>query len=341
MLMGSLLRNVKERLNFLLTVYRWKKSLKNAFVYDLAQYYRFSEQKTGKSKDNLIGIIIRRYHSIEKGLTMCDRKLGFGQKNLIPLINDCILYIEKYGIDDDQLVQALSVIKEYRDLHRVSQYPLEGATNNSLSKLEKFFNVLLDSTDIVKHQKEFEVDRYFDNVNNSFYHFSQSRMSIRNYSKADVKIECIQNALDLARFAPSACNRQSWRTYVFTDKNKINEILTLQGGNRGFGHLANKLLLITSERGLFAGASERNQAFIDGGIYAMNLLYSLHYYKIGACILNCSNSVEKDRKLRNLCQVKDSEVFIAFVACGIPPEKFEVTASVRYRVSKTNKFIFD
>jgi len=103
--------------------------------------------------------------------------------------------------------------------------------------------------------------------------------------------------------------------------------------------LTNKLIIVASELGVFTGQEERNQAYIDGGIYLMNLVYSLHYNKIGACILNCSNSIEKDIELRKLSMIKESEVFIAMVACGIPPETFKIATSTRYSLDKTNVII--
>jgi hypothetical protein len=50
--------------------------------------------------------------------------------------------------------------------------------------------------------------------------------------------------------------------------------LKLQGGIRGFGHLTNKLIVITSDTAVFL--MMKDQAFIDGGMYAMNVLYGLH-----------------------------------------------------------------
>ena len=57
---------------------------------------------------------------------------------------------------------------------------------------------------------------------------------------------------------------------MYTNKNQIAKILEVQGGNRGFGHLANRLIIITSEVGVFTGVAERNQVYIDGGMYARN-----------------------------------------------------------------------
>ena len=91
--------------------------------------------------------------------------------------------------------------------------------------------------------------------------------------------------------------------------------------------------------GLFGGIAERYQVYIDGGMYAMNLLYALHYNQIAACILNCSHTPEKDELLRNICGIKDSENFIAMIACGIPPERFKIAISRRYERSDTNNII--
>ena len=143
----------------------------------------------------------------------------------------------------------------------------------------------------------------------------------------------------MAKNAPSACNRQSWRTYVFTNKKLIEEILLTQGGNRGFGHLANKLIVISGNVSVFGGSHERNQVFIDGGIYAMNVLYALHFNEIAACILNCSFDIEYDQKLRKLCGIKDSEVFITMIACGLPVDSFKVALSPRKDLSQTNCII--
>ena len=187
-------------------------------------------------------------------------------------------------------------------------------------------------------QHDFTRNDYFKNSNDSFDVFSKSRSSVRNFGETDIPIEKISMALDLARNTPSACNRQSWRTHIFSKKEIINEILSVQGGNRGFGHLANKIIVITGELGVFGHAFERNQVFVDGGMYAMNLLYALHHNKIAACILNCSTTHNKDKKLRKLCQIADSEVFIAIIACGIPPDTFRVASSPRYALDILTKF---
>jgi nitroreductase len=305
------------------------KRLKAAYNYDMKRYIKFSDNYSHDSKIKLIGLIIREYHVVEKGLTMPDTRYGFGKDLIIDLIKHCFEYIKLYGKNEIQLVHAIKVILEYEEFHSKQNFVLDTELKNLINKL-KGYNIQPSL------QIEMNKTDYFKDINNSFPLFSDSRSSIRNFSEEVISIENILKSLEIAKNAPSACNRQCWRTYIFSNKSNINEILNIQGGNRGFGHLTNKLIVITAEIGGFANLEERNAAYVDGGIYTMNLLYSLHFNKIAACILNCSNGIDKDVLMRKVCGIKESEVFIAMISCGIPPEKFKIAFSERYNVEYTN-----
>lgn len=328
----------QKGMNFLrlkLNHYRLKKEFKTTFLYDLKRYSKYSDSLGKDTEPNLIGKIIREYHVIEKGLTMPETRLEFGKELVLNLCKDCLQYIEKYGKDEIQLIHAIGVTFEYEDFHRKRNHKIDDEIVYWIECLRQ-----KDTAAIICSQREVTKKEYFKHIESAFPEFSNSRSSVRNYSNEEIPLKCIIEALDIAKNTPSACNRQCWRTHVFSNKLQINEILKVQGGNRGFGHLANKLIVITSEIGVFTNVSERNEAFIDGGMYAMNLLYSIHYQRIAACILNCSNTIEKDKELRTLCQIRDSEVFIAMIACGMAPETFKIASSKRYEIEHTQTTFF-
>jgi len=310
------------------------RNFKKAYKYDMKKYVKYSDSFGSDTAQKLIGKIMREYHVVEKGLTMPDTRLGFGKDLLLSLVDNCAQYIQKYGENEEQLRHAIGVIWDYENFHRNQNFKLNSAIAASIGKLKSIVGSIP-----VCYQREINIDDYFQNVNSEFSQFAKSRSSVRNYSTENISIDTLLSALELARTAPSACNRQCWRSYVLEDKEKINSILTIQGGNRGFGHLANKLIVISAEVGVFTSVGERNEVFIDGGIYVMNVLYALHYHKIGACILNCSNSIEKDLRLRAICRIKDSEVFIAMISCGIPPPNFKIASSLRYELATTNTIV--
>jgi len=310
-----------------------KKEINKAYKYDLLRYSRYSDTFKTDNSNKLIGKIIRDYHVIEKGLTMPETRLGFGKERIISLIKNCLNFISLYGESDEQINIAINVILEYCEFHKKNNFELDSLVNEAIIKLKSNKHIEYSLTT----QKDMKYNNYFSKINSPFPDFAATRSSIRNFRDLNVNVEDILESINIAKSTPSACNRQCWRTYLYQDKNTIKKILDVQGGNRGFGHLVDKLIVVTAELGVFITPGERNQAFIDGGMYVMNLLYSLHYNKIGVCTLNCSNDVDRDIKMRNLCSIGQSEVFIAMLACGIPAENFKIANSFRYNISKTHK----
>jgi nitroreductase len=131
-----------------------------------------------------------------------------------------------------------------------------------------------------------------------FLQCSLSRHSIRCFSGEPVDLSLINEAVRIAQTTPSVCNRQSSRVYIIQDESSKQAVLERQPGNRGFGHLADKILIVTSDLRAFSGMHERNQAFVDGGMFAMSLLYSLHYLGLGACALSWMVRKDVDEKMR-------------------------------------------
>ncbi|RKS84694.1 nitroreductase [Orbus hercynius] len=306
-----------------------KYKIRKAYYYDYKRYCEYSSTTDLNSQLKLEAMIIRESHIIEKGLTMPEIRIGFGEQKMLSLCNNCYDYITKYTPVTPQVAHAISVIKEYQIFQSKNNFELCAELNTRISSL---LSSRVVSNIEASQQEKITKEAYFTHVDSPFATFSSSRKSIRNYSSEEIPLERLQDAFSIALNTPSACNRQTVRTYVYSDKSTIKKILDAQMGAGGFGYLSNKLIVITAELGVFSEAQERYQAYIDGGIYAMNLLYALHSLKIAGCILNCSHTPGKDLILRDLCKIKDSENFIAMISCGIPPEVFAIAISKRYRL---------
>src|SRR5690606_16865431 len=133
---------------------------------------------------------------------------------------------------------------------------------------------------------DFKKESFYSNVNSNFEKFSYSRKSIRNFTGEIIKFKDIQEAVQLALNAPSVCNRQASKVYLLDRKSEIDKVLKIQGGFSGFSENVNQLLVLTNDRNYYYTIGERNQFYIDGGIFLMNLLYALHFYKIACCPAN-------------------------------------------------------
>ena len=152
---------------------------------------------------------------------------------------------------------------------------------------------------------------------------------MREYSKKKVNPETIRNVIELCTKTPSVCNRQDVRVYSILNRNKIKEILNIQGGFGGY-EMPPCLLMISSDTQSFVGENERNQGFIDGGLFAMSLLLSLEYYGLAACPLHAMLTPEDDHKIREILGITKPEYLIMFIAVGHFNDENKVAESSRY-----------
>lgn len=288
--------------------------------------YRFSEHSSlilNDTQAKHIAHLVLNYHVIEKGLTMPEMKPGFGKSKLNLLIDQCLDYQTRYNTNNVQYKHAVSVIKEYDNVHKQIAYVLD-------KDLQSRIDIFISKNEDLPANKQIQTSRnkYFKYWNASFREFAESRHSVRNLS-GHVDQQRIFQAIQLAQTTPSSCNRQPSRVYIIDNKEKIETLLDLQKGSRGFKHLVDKLLIVTADLSVYQSEDERNCAYVDGGMYVMNLLYALHYYKMAACSLNWCKSPEEDIQLRKYVKIPDNETVIIFIACGDIPEEFMIASSTR------------
>lgn len=314
------IKKLLRKIRFIIDTYR-------LYLHDAKMYIRHSNGfHTNNTPQRALDTLIVFYHPLEKGLAMPQLRLGFGRDRLLTVIDMITHYEKKWGDKKNSIIKdAVGVIKEYDELHKKNMYRLD-------DKLQSAIDTIIRTHSEVKasHQPVFSKDEFFNNVESCFPSFAKSRRSLRNYSESEhVNCETIYKAIELSITAPSTCNRQSVRVHVVEDKNLVNDVLKLQSGNRGFGHLADKVLLITSDLQSWNVPGERFSPYIDSGIFAMNLLYALHYYKIAACPLNWSENTARNKKLHKLLNIPENEIITMMISCGCAPEHFTVVRSER------------
>jgi nitroreductase len=162
-----------------------------------------------------------------------------------------------------------------------------------------------------------------------FAAFARSRHSVRNFADRPVDEATILGAIDTARFAPSVCNRSSGRVYYSFDRKDITEALKVQQGATGFMATIPCLMVVVSDRRAFYSVGERNQCFVDGGLFAMSLVYALHGLGLGTCMLNWSKTPKVDQDLRRRFRIDDEHEIISLVAVGHRPDNVRVARSPR------------
>ena len=281
------------------------------------------------SQDNFMPILIANYHVIEKCLAMPNFELGHAKERVQLVCADLLTY-KQLGFDCDHIQYKCAVqsVHEYNIIHKQANYTLPSTLQQLIDK------VLADAFVEPFDQVEVKKDEFFAYSNADFEQFARSRHSCRAYSDKDIPLEEISASVDLARTTPTACNRQPNKTYVITQPELIKQIVAIQGGGRGFAENANKLLIVTSNVTVFS-TNEVQEVMKAGGMYAMNLLYALHYHKIGVCPLLWGENIEKDKKLRELVNIPDNEEIVIVYSCGYPLDTFKYVRSERNNLNES------
>lgn len=308
--------------------------LSQVFTYDFNRFIRNSNvYQTFDTENKLKGKLTIYYHVIEKGLTMPDTRLGFGETVVLELLDMMNMYLDKsYNMSSLEFVHSMNVLEEYVEFHEKLNHKLNEKIINSVSSLKS----RITGYETIK-QLEFDRDVYFAHKESSFEKFCLSRYSSRNYSNVEIPLDILKNCIKLALKTPTSCNRQLNRVYMVRSAEMKNEVLKLQYGNRGFGHLADTLFVITADISVFQGPNDRNESFVNSGMFAMSLLYALHRYEIGACPLNWSVEVERDLKLRELLGIPNHERVGLVISCGYLPDRIKIASSPRLDINDVTK----
>lgn len=275
--------------------------------------------------EQLTSRIMYNVHAIEKGLARTgDRRLGFGRTALSNLNDSMVVYRTMgHGLDGFAYTEGMSIVQRYVELH--------GRLGHDVSFLEEIIDPQFLHPELAFDGAGTKVVRRVDKAQNSTKNFPElagGRSSVREFSGDPIDSEKVMNALRIAERTPSVCNRQGWRVYWVEDKERAGQVLRHQ---RGFGYpqMPEVLLTITVSNNTYLSPVERNQGFVDGGLFAMSVMYGLEYEGLGVVPLNACLYSKAQRAVRKLLDIDDSEVIIMFMAIGALQEESIVPISDR------------
>jgi len=307
---------------------RFEIRLARHYLYDRSRFRRHSAIRSTLSRENLRALITMDYHRIEKGLALRDPRVGFGEWFLPRLLSNLQTYHAAYGPDRILLValNALAAYVRFNEANDYQQPAVREGLNTLLRRVGDAPELCEGGEGGIRRLSGQEVKA---NACRDLDAFFRSRHSVRHFGDSPLPREIVEKAVSLAVYSPSVCNRESWRVHVFSDPESKSSVLRHQSGNRGFGDQAAHVLIVTTDIQCFASIGERNQSWIDGGMFAMSLIWALHSLGVGTCCLNFCVEKETDAALRACADIPDSQVVIMMVAVGPLPDEFAVAQSPR------------
>jgi nitroreductase len=224
------------------------------------------------------------------------------------------------------------VIDEYIRIHNAHDFNIED-TKTRFEPYRTLYTTAIGGT------LDLRKEDILTATKGNFNDLVKMRFSTRDYSVQKVDVQLINQSIVTSMKTPSICNRQPWEVIVIQNKAIIDQVLTLQGGLTEHGSHLSTLLVVLSKGEYLMGPEERNQGYVDGGMFAMTLLYALHQNGLAVCPLNADFNRKIDRNLRTLLSISPHDSFIVMLSVGHYMESYKVPRSQRDDFSEITTYI--
>jgi nitroreductase len=306
-------------------------SIEREYLYDINFYMSYRMYASKDNKGNGISYnIMFNTHTLEKGLSHFDLR-PFGEikiEGIIDLLKMQLNYknYERFF----SFINGINSLREYKKVYEEHNWTYKQEYKNVSEFLNDYENIKQQKTGAYILTK----DELKNDYNIDYSKFIKSRHSTRNYKNMPLKIEDIKRAIDMAKYSPSACNRQYVKVHYYPKGKMRQNVIDYSIGKGGLYLEGVNTFIITFDTNGLIGDGERNQGYFNAGLFATNFVNALHSLGIGTCFIQFSNSVEDEEKLKNLNKIPYNERIAVILYAGYYDEKSIFCVSPRKDVEE-------
>ena len=248
-------------------------------------------------------------HILEKGMSHEEIRFGFGKNSLRALSAELKEWESKgYSKESSSYKIALSALHEYYLLHKKRK--------DDLMFLQKVLGQkLYEAVVSYNEDKKSGIKNYSGGEKfSSFTDFYKNRVSIREFDHSkEVSLEKIKSIIQVAKCAPSSCNRQTIKAYITLDPESVSKIISL---HKGISVSPPGIIILTSDISAYPNAKTRNLPYVDSGLFANGLLLSATEKGIGTVVLNGCLSRSAEKQISQMLEIPKFEKITLLIAFG-------------------------
>ncbi len=320
--------NIKETLkkNKALKLFVKKIKVNIEYIKDAKHLNKYLAENE-ETKEQIEYKMLLLVHSIEKGMCYPNPR-PFGYVKIQELISLLLKYEDSnYNLNSNSYNMSISIISnwleyyclnnwdnhdEYKQIYKL-YYNHYNRFHNKLQTGYKEFNVKIDDV----------------SSRSTYEDVITTRFSARDFSGKAISFEDLNRAIDLAKRTPSACNRQMVKAHFIDNPSKKDYLSKLLHGTGGLNLKTVKYFVITFDSSALDFYGERNQGYLNAGLFAMNLVNSLHSIGIGTCFLQFANTSTEEKLLKEKLDIPLSERIAVCIGCGYYVEGNRIPVSCR------------
>ena len=293
-------------------------STEREYLYDINFFMSYKMFASLDNKGNGLSYsIIFNTHTFEKGLSHFDLR-PFGEKKIETLID--LLKKQQNFKNYKRLfsfINGINSLREYKKVYEEHKWTYRKEYKEVSEFLKEYENIKEQRTGAYILTKE-ELKNDYDI---DYSKFIKSRHSTRNYKNMPLKMEDIKKAIDMAKYSPSACNRQFIKVHYYPKGKMRQNVIDYSIGKGGLYLEGVNTFIITFDTNGLSGDGERNQGYFNAGLFATNFINALHSLGIGTCFIQFSNSVAAEEKLKKLNKIPSNERIAVILYAGYYDDK--------------------
>lgn len=282
-----------------------------------------------KYKSNrLLGEILRNTHSIEKGLSLSNPRLGFG----VAKIEEAFGYCQEYEVIEGTMevtpiIMFRDALVAYLVFHQERYFSDSGI--EKVRSIEKVISSRLSCP--CKNMGGYMIVNkhlYTSEEQETMIRLFNDRHSVREFAHTPIVEDDLRKAIQLAMRCPSACNRQNYRLHVI-EKEKFNLLNGWLDGVGGFSDDVETFLLITGRMSDFR-YTEEYQYLLSPIVFASYLTLTLQMYGIGCCFIQRTLvPSKKNENMKKKLSIPKDEQIVCALGIGNYKDTYKVPVSYR------------
>ncbi|MEE4453959.1 nitroreductase family protein [Novosphingobium resinovorum] len=225
--------------------------------------------------------------------------------------------------------------------------------------LSGYFDVVDDTTVIARARETFTATGYArDEAGTDFVPYAKQdvvpsgipfaqlrqlfieRRSVRWFEQRPVAAELLEQAVEAAAYAPTACNRLPYRFHACIDAEKAVELAGLAGGTAGFVHNIPCLIVVVGDMSNYVEERDRHLIYIDGSLAAMQLMLALQTLGLSSVPINWPDVDEREERMAKALGLAPFERPVMLIGVGyglddgLIPYSQKKPASLLLRIEK-------
>lgn len=236
----------------------------------------------------------RQLHRIEKGLNRPDRRSKFGSEPFDSVYNEFkkIKNLEK--IDKNEIAWMIEVLTAYQPYSSITDHVSE--ILDVLKKTEKKY--------------------YTRNYATFLEELIVKRRSTRYFIDKEIDLKLICNTIEVAKEAPTACNRQPYSIHLINNKLIKEKIVNMAPGTAGFGDDIPLLAVVVGHASSFRFSRDRHLINFDSGLFVSQTILLLEEKGLNTCICNWTPDLKIDNAAIKLLGLDKSKTIMCLLAIG-------------------------